>query len=132
MNKKASISLTFLSLCNILYSTPLLAFSPAPEHDDAYAPAIWQSSASATNDANDAIRHDDFRLLGFAGRGGNIPGINNAQLQTYKERCGVRFFKEFGDVIRERKQLDQMKKAKRYAADYNRIILTSCLQNMQK
>ena len=73
-----------------------------------------------------SIRNNDLRLLGFAGRGRNIPGIDSTESQDYRKKCGVRFFDEFGDVIRERAQLEQMKKAKEYAIEYNEVILTSC------
>lgn len=104
----------------------MLAFSTPPEDGDDYNPADWANSKSAEDDARSAIEHNDLRLLGFAGRGSFIPGIDSSQSQDYSEKCGVRFFEEFGDVIREREQLEAMKKAKEYAKRYNKVILTGC------
>ena len=55
-----------------------------------------------------------------------IPGVDSTQIQNYSDKCGVRYFDEFSDVIREREQLEQMTRAKEYAVKYNRVILTSC------
>ena len=126
MNKKPLLRLNPYIFCLLFYSTTALAFSPAPENSENFSPASWADSDSAENDARDAIKHDDLRLLAFAGRNYNIPGLNRDQMQDASEKCGVRYFDEFGDVIREREQLEQMKKAKQYAIEYNRVILTRC------
>ncbi|MCK4674655.1 MAG: hypothetical protein KAT61_01975 [Gammaproteobacteria bacterium] len=126
MNIKTIIKLTPHILSSIFFSTSALAFSSPPESTDSYSPAEWSSSQSAKNDARDAIEHDDLRLLRFAGRGQNIPGVDNTQTQQYSDRCGIRLFDEFGDIIREREQLEMMKKAREYALEYNEVILTRC------
>ncbi len=124
MNKK-----TFFKHCRYaclllaFVSTPLLAFSSAPE---AYTPANWAESHSATNDAKHAIDNDDSRLLGFAGRGFNIPGVNNEYVEALIKKCGVRYFEEFSDVIRDRSEIQQRQKASAYAVEYNQLILGAC------
>ncbi len=118
--------LRYLFCCFILHNSSVFAFSSSPQDDKNYSPAVWASSVSAENDAIHAVKNNDFRLLGFAGRGGNIPGVENTQKQTYIENCGIRYFDEFGDLIRERKQLDLREKARQYATEYNRIILMKC------
>jgi len=130
MNKKIIRRLKqyiyFLVFCctPLLISMPSLAFSPAPED---YTPANWTQSNSATNDAQHAIENDDLRLLGFAGRGFNIPGVKSTQTQTFIEKCGVRYFDEFSDVIREREDITNRQKASAYAVEYNQLILEHCL-----
>ncbi|NOQ87585.1 MAG: hypothetical protein GQ550_01550 [Gammaproteobacteria bacterium] len=126
MKTKTCSRLNRYLLVLVFFCTPIQAFSPSPENNEEYTPADWANSDSAENDAKIAITHNDLRLLGFAGKGFNIPGIDSAQSQNYRDKCGVRYFKEFGDVIRNRDQLEQMKKAKEYAVEYNRVILNSC------
>ena len=115
----------------VLYSSSVLAFSSAPmsstpEEQSPYTAADWQQSQSAEDDAKKAIEHQDLRLLGFAGRGYDIPGIDADSKQRYIDRCGLRLFEEFGDVVSNRKQLEKMQQARDYARQYNRIILTAC------
>ncbi len=126
MNKKTCSRLSPYIFCILFCSTTALAFSTSPEDSEDYSPAAWSDSDSAKNDAIYAIKHDDLRLLGFAGRGQNLPGVDSVKVQEYADTCGIRFFSEFGDVIREREQLEQMKKAREYAMQYNSVILKSC------
>jgi hypothetical protein len=109
----------------VFYSSSLLAFSSSPE-ETPYTVADWENSLSAEDDAKIAIEHQDLRLLGFAGKGYDIPGINAANQQRYIDSCGLRLFEEFGDVVSNRKQLEKMQQARDYARQYNRIILTAC------
>jgi hypothetical protein len=126
MNKKTFIRFNPYILSLVFYSSTTVAFSPSPENSENYSPAAWQDSVSAEEDAENAIKHNDLRLLGFAGKNHSIPGVESIQAQDASEKCGVRYFDEFSDVIRDRDQLEQMKKAKQYAAEYNKVILTSC------
>lgn len=126
MNKRTWLRINPYILCIVFCSASVHAFSPSPENSENYSPVDWASSDSAKNDAIYAIEHNDLRLLGFAGRNHKIPGIDSSRSQDYRDKCGIRFFEEFGDVIREREQLDQMIKAKEYAIEYNRVILTRC------
>jgi hypothetical protein len=109
----------------VCYSSSLLAFSSYPE-EPPYTVANWENSQSAEDDAKKAIEHQDLRLLGFAGKGYDIPGIDAANKQRYIDSCGLRLFEEFGDVVSNRKQLEKMQQARDYARQYNRIILTVC------
>ena len=110
----------------IFYCTSVLAFSSTPSEIEAYTPADWSDSTSAANDARYAIDNKDFRLLGFAMRGYDVPGIDASKKQSYIEKCGIRVFDEFGDVVRSKKQLDEMQLAREYAIQYNRVIVTAC------
>ncbi len=126
MPKITSLKFLFFIFCFVAYSSISQAFSIAPEETENYHPANWADSDSASNDANNAIKHKDLRLLGFAGRGSTIPGVDATAIQTYRNICGVRYFEEFSDVIRDRDQLAQMKIARQYALEYNKVILTHC------
>ncbi len=46
--------------------------------------------------------------------------------QGYIDACGLRFIAGFGDVIRSKEQLNEMKIAEDYAKRYNAVILTQC------
>jgi len=126
MKKRLLTKITPLILTASFYCTSTLAFSSSPENNEDYRPADWTKSDSAEDDAKNAIAHNDLRLLGFAGRGSMIPGLDLTQIQDYSDKCGVRYFTEFSDVIREREQLEQMTRAKEYAVKYNKVILSSC------
>ena len=126
MKKQQASWIIFLLFSGVFYSTSAPAFSSPPEELENYRPADWVNSQSAENDAKKAIENNDLRLLGFALKGYSIPGIEPDQLQDYVDTCGIRVFEEFGDVVRNRKQLEQMKQAQDYAIKYNTVILKSC------
>lgn len=126
MKIKNYISLNRYIFCFLLYSATAQSFSTSPENSENYSPANWQESTSAENDAKNAIVNNDNRLLGFAGRGYTIPGVDSSLAENYSEKCGVRLFEEFSDVIRNREQAEQMSKASEYAIEYNKIILSNC------
>lgn len=112
--------------CALLLSSSVMAFSMSPEADKPYSPANWETSESAVDDAKIAVENDDFRLLGFALRGYSVPGIDNKSTQDYIDRCGIRVFDEFGDVLKEKNQLERMGQARDYARAYNQIIKEHC------
>ena len=128
MKKQLQKQFNALLFTAVFYCTSALAFSSTPSEIEAYAPADWSNSTSATNDAQYAIDNKDFRLLGFARRGYDIPGIDARKKQAYIEKCGVRIFEGFGDVVRSKKQLDEAQKAREYAIQYNQLILIACRQ----
>lgn len=132
MRSNHKIRLNRLIVCSLFYSASILAFSTAPDDDKSYSPAKWQDSLSARDDAETALQHQDYRLMAFAGRGYDIPGIDIEQSQSYAEKCGTRYFEEFSDVIRNQEQLVQMRKARQYATAYNEVILTSCTLSDKK
>lgn len=91
-----------------------------------WTPPDWRHSASAEDDARAALAHGDHRLLGFARRGYNIPGIEAGEQAALIERCGIRTFANMGDVVRSAEHLQAMQKASAYARRYNAIILRQC------
>ena len=126
MNKQRFSRFISCILALELSSFTAIAMSSAPEIDPNYNPANWEKSASATDDAIYAVKNNDLRLLGFALRGYSVPGVESGTKQKYIDKCGIRIFENFGDVVRGGGQLLQMKQAREYAQEYNAIILDSC------
>ena len=91
-----------------------------------YKPAKWSINSVAENDAYRALDNKDYQLLGFALRATNVPGINQSQVETYREKCGIRLMKGFGDTIKSNEALEKMKQAREYALKYNTIIKSKC------
>ena len=126
MKKQQIIQIISLLFSGVLYSTSALAFSSPPAETEDYQPADWATSQSAEDDAKKAIENNDLRVLGFALKGYSIPGIEASQYRDYVNTCGIRVFKEFGDVVRGRDQVEQIKQAREYASKYNAVIVKSC------
>ena len=86
----------------------------------------WLDAADPQNDAKQAIKVGDLRLLGLATRTLSIPGINKAESYKYEEKCGVQLIDGVSDVVRSDEHLRLMQKARSYALKYNAIIKTKC------
>ena len=113
----------------LLFALDVYAMSQSPNDEmesRPYTPSSWNENSIAENDATRALANADFRLLAFATRGTDIPGIDASLRQAYRERCGIRFIEGFGDVVRSEKQLENMKLAREYAARYNAVIIAGC------
>lgn len=94
-----------------------------------YKPARWHVTAVAEDDAAIALKNKDYRLLAFALRVTHIPGVKPEQVQAYREHCGLRFLKGFGDIIHSEEELKRMKQARGYALRYNAVITSECSIN---
>ncbi len=105
---------------------PLIGLSAcaAPQADS--NPLAWLETANAEQDARAALAKNDFRLLALPRRETVIPGIEPQLARQYELKCGIRLIPGAGDAVRDRQQLELLKKAARYAADYNAIIKTRC------
>ena len=79
-------------------------------------------------DARAALAKGDLRLLGFALRVTNVPGVAAADRQAAMDACGVRLMKGFGDVIRSDDQAAAMQQAHGYAKRYNAVVIAQCLK----
>ena len=86
----------------------------------------WLDSADPQNDAQQALKKGDFRLLGLATRSVNIPGVDQSESMKYELRCGVQLIDGISDVVRSDEHLRLMQKARSYALKYNAIIKTRC------
>ena len=86
----------------------------------------WLDAADPQADANQAIKKNDFRLLGLATRSVNIPGISKELSLKYEESCGVQLIEGVSDVVRSDEHLRLMQKARSYALKYNAIVKTHC------
>jgi len=86
----------------------------------------WLDAADPQADANQAVKKNDFRLLGLATRSVNIPGISQEDSLKYEESCGVQLIEGISDVVRSDEHLRLMQKARSYALKYNAIVKTHC------
>ena len=86
----------------------------------------WLDAADPQNDAQQAIKLGDLRLLGLAMRSVNIPGVEKEDTYRYEEKCGVQLIDGISDVVRSDEHLRLMQKARSYALKYNAIIKTEC------
>ena len=86
----------------------------------------WLDAADPQNDAQQAIKKGDLRLLGLATRTVNIPGVKTEEINKYEEACGVQLIEGISDVVRSDEHLRLMQKARSYALKYNAIIKTKC------
>ena len=86
----------------------------------------WLDAADPQADANQAVKKNDFRLLGLATRTVNIPGISKEDSLKYEESCGVQLIEGISDVVRSDEHLRLMQKARSYALKYNAIVKTPC------
>jgi hypothetical protein len=86
----------------------------------------WLNAADPQADANQAVKKNDFRLLGLATRSVNIPGISKELSLKYEESCGVQLIEGISDVVRSDEHLRLMQKARSYALKYNAIVKTHC------
>ena len=86
----------------------------------------WLDAADPQNDAKQAIKKGDLRLLGLATRAVNIPGVKKDESYLYEKECGVQLIDGISDVIRSDEHLRLMQKARSYALKYNAIIKTQC------
>ena len=86
----------------------------------------WLDAADPQNDAQQAIKKGDLRLLGLATRSVNIPGIKNEERYKYEKKCGVQLIDGISDVVRSDEHLRLMQRARSYALKYNAMIKTKC------
>ena len=105
----------------------MTACATSPQQQDPYVQKLqWLDAADPQADANQAIKKNDFRLLGLATRSVNIPGINKEDILKYEEKCGVQLIEGISDVVRSDEHLRLMQKARSYALQYNEIIKSHC------
>jgi hypothetical protein len=118
--------------CSLITSLPISdSYAMSQKLDESstthpYRPAKWNENSDPEADAELALENNDHRLLAFALRATQIPGIEADQVNAYSEHCGIRFMKKFGDVIRSDDDLERMKQAREYALRYNAAILSKC------
>ncbi|MCF2859760.1 hypothetical protein L1286_19960 [Pseudoalteromonas sp. SMS1] len=70
----------------------------------------------------------DYRLLVFASRRLVIPGFEDKEAQQLKARCGVRYWKNEGDVLYPSQASDSRAVKYQFASDYNQEVYTLCRQ----
>jgi len=115
----------------ILFTLSLIAFltgcSTTGSTLDPYVQKLqWLDAADPQNDAKQAIKVGDLRLLGLATRDINIPGVSKEESYKYEQACGVQLIDGVSDVVRSDEHLRLMQKARSYALKYNAMIKTVC------
>ncbi len=112
-------------LAALLGSMIGVAACAAPATGDEH-PLAWLEQADAQRDARAALERRDFRLLALPRRSTVIPGVDPQLAPQYELKCGIRLIEGAGDTVRDRRQLELLKKAAEYAAAYNAVIKTRC------
>lgn len=91
-----------------------------------YQPASWNENSDPEADATFALDNNDYRLLAFAFRATNVPGILPERVDAYSKNCGLRYMKNFGDTVHSAEDLKRLKQARGYAMRYNAVITSRC------
>lgn len=89
----------------------------------------WLDTADPVEDANNAIKNKDYRLLGLAMRAIKVPGVKSENQTSLIEKCGVRLLQGSGDIIRGEADLQMKKTLHIYARNYNNILKKACMAN---
>jgi len=100
--------------------------TPTPDTSIANKKANWVDYADPKADANMAIDKGDMRLLAFANRVINFPGIDASLHDSLKDSCGYRVLPGTGDMLRVGQSTERLTKLRKYATLYNQQIATSC------
>ena len=89
-----------------------------------------QIKQEAQADAQQAILGQDLRLLALRNKGTSIPGVNleNHELATLEQLCGLLFMQHSGDEILHRSELNVRQEQYVYALIYNNVVLPACLE----
>jgi hypothetical protein len=90
----------------------------------ACGPAADLRSADAASDARAAIAKGDARLLGVAGFSVEVPGVA-LEVEQAEQLYGVRVVERTGDVYENGVSKARNEKARRYAALYNKAVVTA-------
>ncbi|NRA59438.1 MAG: hypothetical protein HRU25_00715 [Psychrobium sp.] len=78
------------------------------------------------NELTKAVAAQDYRLYATSGRRVLIPGLNNEEMAVGKQRCGIKFMKDVGDVIKSASQRELRKETVRYMTSYNLRMVKLC------
>lgn len=81
-----------------------------------------------SEDAQQFIATGDKRFIAKAGRGINIPGIDDKTYQSIKHQCSLRYVDGFGDLLYGKNHRRYYDAIVDYAKAYNAVILKTCLK----
>jgi hypothetical protein len=119
-------SVMFLMLISACQETDLSKLPP--KERAAVESLAWLKSANAEEDAKEALKRGDKRLLAMATRGLNLPGVNAELSSKAKSVCGIRYLEGTTDMVQGDTHLQALKKAQKYASEYNQLILDNCIE----
>ena len=111
-----------IALCLILFGP---VASAASEVEVMIESLRWVETADPINDADQAIKAKDFRLLGIAGRGVSVPGLPEDSYWLYTKKYGINVIKGTSDIVWGGEHSKLIEAATRYAETYNNRLLES-------
>lgn len=79
-------------------------------------------------DAQQAIAKGTLQLIAKAGRGLSISGIDISKYPELKQKCGIRYQDDFGDLLYGQHHRRYYNALHAYAEKYNKVILQACYQ----
>jgi hypothetical protein len=120
------LAMMALQGCNEEQSVDLNKLSP--KEREAVSHLTWLREADAARDAEDAIRRGDLRLLAMATRNPVPPGIAPGSVAEAKAKCDLRYVEGSTDMVAGKVHLKFLQAAQKYAEQYNRVMLKSCLR----
>lgn len=88
-----------------------------------------QTPSDAAVDAEKAIDKSDYTLLAFSSKAISLPGIDltKHKLTDLAKKCGYRVLPNTGDMLIPGEDLTARKQLRKYASEYNQIILKACI-----
>jgi hypothetical protein len=102
--------------------------SLTPQEREAVSTLSWLRDADASRDVEQASRQGDTRLYVFATRIPTLSGIPAETLNQARASCGTRTLPGSTDMVRGKVHLKLLQQARDYAAEYNRLMLDTCLK----
>jgi hypothetical protein len=101
--------------------------SLSPREREAVSALSWLRHADAQRDAAQAGEQGDTRLYLMASRSPTLPGIPAEQAESAKASCGTRILPGSTDMVQGGTHLKLLQQAQDYAAEYNHLMLDTCL-----
>lgn len=86
----------------------------------------WLDYADAKADANIALEKGDTRLLAFANRALNLPGIEPSLHKKLMDSCGYRVLSGTGDMLIMGEKPEHRSMLRAYAKIYNQQVAAAC------
>ncbi|KZN65888.1 hypothetical protein [Pseudoalteromonas luteoviolacea] len=81
------------------------------------------------SDIAQAKAEQDYRFLVFASRRLVIPGFEDEDVKSLKAQCGIRYWKNEGDVIYSATTRESRSAKYEYASKYNKAVYAQCKQS---
>ncbi|MBQ4813943.1 hypothetical protein J8M20_21435 [Pseudoalteromonas luteoviolacea] len=76
-----------------------------------------------------AKAEQDYRFLVFASRRLVIPGFEDGDAKSLKQQCGIRYWKNEGDVLYSKAERESRSAKYQFASKYNHAVYALCNQS---